>query len=217
MKIEYPSNLIEFILAGVLVEASILALTPDLLSTNSFIFGLIIISAAYVLGLGINSISTLYFSYLFEEWIKKRKISSNKAYAELSGDIIKSKLGLEVNDDFKNMSQIHSLLHNYLTTKSEYYTTTHNYQMRLYRMSRTAVFIAIYWLVFLFITAYGVIPNNVFLTLKQSNPSIFWYLVGLLIVLIICLHLATFLRISYIAGNAFSHFTSIQSFETPKE
>ena len=59
MKIEYPSNLIEFILAGILIEVSIIFVLPDIEITNNLFWGLTLISGAYLCGLGFNSIATL--------------------------------------------------------------------------------------------------------------------------------------------------------------
>jgi len=209
MKIEYPSNLIEFILAGILIEASILLVIPGINIEGNLFWSLVLISGAYLCGLGFNSIATLYFSKFIAQRIQKRKLLKNKRYIDLAQNDIEKIFGIKVNESVEDLTKMNSLMHNFVVRKSEHYKANHNYQMRLYRMSRTAFMIVVYWIVFMIIGGLNLIPNTTISLLYETHCIVFWFLILILIFFAISLHLAAMHRISYISGESFSHFISI--------
>ena len=209
MKIEYPSDLIEFILAGILIEASILLIIPDLKIEGNLFWSLVLISGAYLCGLGFNSIATLYFSKFIAQKIQKRKLLKNKPYIDLAQTDIEKIFGIRISDNIGDLRKINSLMHNFVVRKSEHYKANHNYQMRLYRMSRTAFMIVVYWIFFMIIGGFNLIPNTVISSLLETHCIVFWFLIIILIFFAISLHLAAMHRISYISGESFSHFISL--------
>ncbi len=208
MKIEFPTNLIEFILAGILIEASLFLLIPDLKIESNLFWSLTMISGAYICGLGFNSIATYYFSRFVGKKIEIKKILKNRQFLDIAKEEVESMFSIKVSDNIDDLKKISSLMHNNLVTLSEHYRIHHDYQMRLYRMSRTAFVIVVYWILFLFISGINIIPNKLISTLYKSHFIIFCLLLLLLIFLAIALHLAARNRISYMAGNSFSHFVA---------
>jgi hypothetical protein len=75
MKIELPTNLIEFILSGILIEVLLINIIPiDFEIGSSFFSGLVLISGAYLSGLALNAIATFYVNKTFEKRIKRETI-----------------------------------------------------------------------------------------------------------------------------------------------
>lgn len=208
MKIEFPTNLIEFILSGILIEASIILVIPDLKMENNLLWSLILISGAYICGKGFNSIANYYFTKVSGKKIEKKKLLEKSQYLNIEKKEIESIFKIKVNDDIDNLKKLSSLMHNILVRVSEPYRIERNYQMRLFRMSRTAFMIVVYWILFLFLSKINAIPSKLISNFFSINGQVFWFLQSVLIFLAITLHLAVKNRISYIAGNPFSHFIS---------
>ena len=200
MKIEFPTNLIEFILSGILIEASILFVIPDLKIENDLFWGLVLISGAYIFGLGFNSIANYYFTKVVGKKIVENKLLEKSKYLNIKKKEIETMFEIKVNSDIDNLKRLSSLMHNILVRVSEPFREERNYQMRLFRMSRTAFMVVVYWILFLILS---ILFSDVF-----NNIYVFVFLEIMLIFLAISLHLAVKNRISYIAGNPFSHFIS---------
>lgn len=215
MKIEYPSNLIEFILAGILIEASFLFLIPETAIVqmsaikNNLFFGLVLVSGAYLCGLSFNSIASFYFFWAIEKKIRKKYLIKNKPYILLAKEEIEKLFGIEINDNIDDLKKLNYLMHNYTVQQSEPYSHDYNYQMRLYRMSRTSFMIVVYWLLLLILSSFGLFSNSILMTVINSNSILFYFLLTILIFFAVSLHLAATQRITYLAGNSFSHFVSI--------
>ena len=58
---------IEFILSGILIEALLIYIIPDINIESSFFSGLVLISGAYLCGLAINAIATFCIDKTIEE------------------------------------------------------------------------------------------------------------------------------------------------------
>ena len=220
MKFEYPSRLLEFILAGVIVEIPIVFIVGGRVLPTDLSSAVALLAVAYALGLGMNAIASRYF-------VKFVRPSSFKEYYEANRWIlngyeqeIEQCFGIDISDEnFSDANKLVRRLLAYLDETSEVSRASLLYQSRLYRMSRTVCFASILWTVIALVVVICELLGYDYFTQFQTEIEIDF--AGVLWILFfsaglsIGLYLSAKDRIRYIAGIAIERFPIV--YEKNKE
>ena len=145
MKLEYPVVLMEFTMAGVLLEVLFGWLLGPLEVALDLATGAILLSGAYALGLAANAIASRLFTPLSPR-IRRSVFQRRNGRLEGEKETIKKLFQIDIDNASEDDKVVLAArINQYLLEVSPSCRNDHAYQVRLYRMSRTVFVVTVLW------------------------------------------------------------------------